>query len=223
MFQWEFLAQKQEMLVFKEKNWRLKNTIPKAALLDYHLLLRETHEKTLKTYSSPCCQKTTSHCCFTPTVATTHTPRRITKVTRDFHPKLNVSFNLLRVRLWMCTHTISCLKYLRHLKGRRQSYCDIFSHRVDPSHTYTQDQTAKPTPESKQWIKHSRASLWCFDPRLKHEYIQHINSILPNLGWLVMRPPSPACRPICDDTSAPPFQTNKLTNTRHNVLTENLH
>lgn len=215
MLQWEFLAQKQEMLIFKEKNKRNKNTILKPALLDYHLLLRETHEKTLKRYSSPRCQKTTSHCFFSPTVATTHT--------RDFHPKLNVSFNLLRVRLWMCTRTISCLKYLRHLKGRRQSYCDIFSHRVDPSHTYTQDQTANPTLESKQWIKHSRASLWCFDPRHKHEYIQHINGILPNLRWLVMRPPSPACRPICDDTSAPPFQTNKLTNTRHNVLTENLH
>lgn len=153
MLQWEFLVQKQEMLIFKEKNKRNKNTILKPALLDYHLLLRETHEKTLKTYSSPRCQKATSHCFFSPTVATTHT--------RDFHPKLNVSFNLLRVRLWMCTRTISCLKYLRHLKGRRQSYCDIFSHRVDPSHTYKPDSESDTGEQTmNKTLKSQLVMLW---------------------------------------------------------------
>lgn len=44
------------------------------------------------------------------------------------------------------------------------------------------------------------------------------SSTLPNLRWLVMQPSYPACNPICDDTSASPFHTNKLTNTRQQCV-----
>lgn len=44
----------------------------------------------------------------------------------------NVSFNFHHsVYTNVCVSMISCLKYPKLLKGRRQSYCDIFFHRVN--------------------------------------------------------------------------------------------
>lgn len=166
MLQWEFLAQKQEMLIFKEKNKRNKNTILKPALLDYHLLLRETHEKTLKTYSSPRCQKTTSHCFFSPTVATTHT--------RDFHPKLNVSFNLLRVRLWMCTRTFkisstperSSSKLLWHFLPQSGSF--PYVHTGPDSESDTGEQTMNKTLKSQLVMLWPTTQAWIHTTHQRH-------------------------------------------------------
>lgn len=140
-------------------------------------------------------------------------------------PSINVSFNFHQ-RVNTSARTIPCLEYLKNLERSLSELLWHFLPQRGPLpyiHTRTdgKDHIFNPPLQSKQWIKHSVASFWCFDPRHKHEYIQHINSTLPNLRWLVMWPPRPACNPICDDTSAPPFHTNKLT--RHNVLTENFH
>lgn len=130
---------------------------------------------------------------------------------------LNVSFNFYQcVYIQVCVCAVmykisenperSLSEWLWHLP-QSESLTYIHTRTVN-----SKDHIFNP-PLYKQWIKHTVASFWCFDPRHKHEYIQHINSILPNLRWLVMWPPYPACNPICDDTSAPPFHTNKLTNT----------
>lgn len=59
-------------------------------------------------------------------------------------------FHLLFISVWASVRTAPCLKYPNVLKGRCQSYCDIFLHREDPCHTYTQEQTARITCSSRR-------------------------------------------------------------------------
>lgn len=134
-----------------------------------------------------------------------HTARWIIKVTWDF----------LTLEMSVCM--TSCLKYP---KTPERSSSELQWHSPPQNGSLP---CIRMAPDSKQWIKHSAASLWRSDPRRKHEYAHHISSIRPNLRWLVMWPPYPACSPICDDTWAPPFHRNKLTNTRRGVCMENLH
>lgn len=139
---------------------------------------------------------------------------------------LNVSFNFHQCG-YECAHS----PLFKISKPPERSSSELLWHFLPQRgplpyiHTRTdsKDHMSSPPLRSKRWIKHSAAGLWCPDPQHKHEYIQHINSMLPNLRWLVMWLPHPTCKPICDDTSAPPFHTNKLTSARHNVLTENFH